>query len=959
MAKKVAGKTTENKTVGTSFLKRNLYPVIVFAFSFLLFANSIPNDYNMDDEIVTRNHRLTSQGISAIPKIFTSSYYQDDMGYAYEYRPLVLTTFAIEHQFLGQSPHVGHFINVILYAITCLLLYQLLTHLSPVFGTFFSLVIVLLFASHTSHTEVVSSIKNRDEILGLLFCLLALIMGVKSVRNSQPFLFVLLAVFYVLALLSKITFFPFAFIIIATLAWFTEIKLVRLLLISLLLAIPAFILLPVAHVVTKLFMTLALPFSSLFIYGLLNINFKPERFKQRLHLMGNSVRSALAAQTSLPDTPTANANDFKWNKLISESWPAAGYFSLRAILFPLILSGIYAAGFYFWHPVISTLALCALLLLGLSKNEKLVWWARMMLYLCIVLFPRAVYLNENFLPLTISVVLWLVIHDVFQKRQFYLPALLLAVLFFIHLWVVILFYYTPFPPKNDPMILGVMALFAYVYTSWQFLYKKKRAMGGIAVLILLGNISLSLFALSPIWSPWFILIFLVMWVLYKQPKSIPYTLWLGKVCIVAVMIFQQETAPPITIDYKTGINNTVDRIEKVAGENKTNLLPENQDRPIGFVEQPVSPNDSWQIRTGTSLQVMFHYLTKTILPYPLAFYYGYSFITPQKISEPVPLISLFIHLFLILSALYFFRRYPMISWGLGIYLISAVTFSNFFLPVPGIVGDRYLLIPTLGWSILLTWAVFKIWRVNTDTGKLTLAHAPKGLKYTLAAIISLYSILTFARNFDWKDDLTLMRKDLLYVSQSAQGHNLLALHLMQHAQKEQNPSQQTELQKEALVHFEKALEIYPPFFNAAFDIGRTFAALNLPDSALTYFIRASQIDSTYPISHQFISELLINMKRYKEAVPYAEYFMRKAPADYDGYAKLSYIYFVQADYQRSLSINRLAAAKLPGNINPLINLAQTFRTLQQTDSALHYLNLARQIDPNNGTVNQAINEINR
>ena len=121
MAKKVAGKTAENKTIGTSFFKRNLYPVIVFAFSFLLFANSIPNDYNMDDELVTRNHRLTSQGISAIPKIFTSSYYQDDMGYAYEYRPLVLTTFAIEHQFFGERPHLSHFINVTLYAVACCL----------------------------------------------------------------------------------------------------------------------------------------------------------------------------------------------------------------------------------------------------------------------------------------------------------------------------------------------------------------------------------------------------------------------------------------------------------------------------------------------------------------------------------------------------------------------------------------------------------------------------------------------------------------------------------------------------------------------------------------------------------------------------------------------------------------------------------------------------------------------
>src|ERR1039458_9564470 len=84
-----------------SFLKRNWHPAIIFCFSFLLYFNTVFNDYNLDDELVTRNHPLTSQGISAIPKIFTSNYYSDAMGYAYGYRPLVHVSFAIEHQLFG------------------------------------------------------------------------------------------------------------------------------------------------------------------------------------------------------------------------------------------------------------------------------------------------------------------------------------------------------------------------------------------------------------------------------------------------------------------------------------------------------------------------------------------------------------------------------------------------------------------------------------------------------------------------------------------------------------------------------------------------------------------------------------------------------------------------------------------------------------------------------------------
>ena len=99
------------------------YPLIVFLFACLLYVNTIPNDYNLDDELVTRDHRTTSKGISAIPEIIDSYYYEDDIGYKYGYRPVTHIFFAIEHEFLGENPHLSHVINVLLYAFLCLAIY--------------------------------------------------------------------------------------------------------------------------------------------------------------------------------------------------------------------------------------------------------------------------------------------------------------------------------------------------------------------------------------------------------------------------------------------------------------------------------------------------------------------------------------------------------------------------------------------------------------------------------------------------------------------------------------------------------------------------------------------------------------------------------------------------------------------------------------------------------------------
>jgi len=80
--KKVSAKVENRKKDTRSWPGKYFLHLIVFGFAFILYLNSIPNDYNLDDNLVTINHRLTSRGISAIPAIFTSHYYEDESGYS-------------------------------------------------------------------------------------------------------------------------------------------------------------------------------------------------------------------------------------------------------------------------------------------------------------------------------------------------------------------------------------------------------------------------------------------------------------------------------------------------------------------------------------------------------------------------------------------------------------------------------------------------------------------------------------------------------------------------------------------------------------------------------------------------------------------------------------------------------------------------------------------------------------
>ncbi len=178
--------------------------LIIAAFAFVLYAQSISFSYTLDDGTVIRENKVTRKGISAIPTIIKNGYwYGFNDSHDAAYRPTSLVMFAIEYQIFDDNPHVSHLINILLYALSCWLLFQLLCKLFENQNLLFPFICGLLYVAHPIHTEVVDSIKSRDEILCFLFALLTISSVLKYVsKNSIVYLVVALVCFF-LSLLSK------------------------------------------------------------------------------------------------------------------------------------------------------------------------------------------------------------------------------------------------------------------------------------------------------------------------------------------------------------------------------------------------------------------------------------------------------------------------------------------------------------------------------------------------------------------------------------------------------------------------------------------------------------------------------------------------------------------------------------------------------------------------------------
>jgi len=918
MARAVSQKkvTRVNQAGGASFRQNKYFKDwLVFGLAFILYASIIGGGYNMDDELVTINHRLTSKGISALPEIFSSPYYQDNQGYAYEYRPLVLATFAIEHQFFGDNAQVSHFLNVLLYALCCLVLFRVLRKLFKNYSPLLAMAITLLFIVHPVHTEVVCSIKNRDEMLGLIFALLTLHVCLIGLQTGKKWWFVLAPVLFTLALLGKITVISFMVIIPVALILFTDAGWILIALLEISFFIPVYVLLNIESGSNKQLMLVGVLILVLAFYAIMNFS----SFRVGLVSALKNLRSAL-----LTNEPVSQIID-PANKIYAPNELLKGIDLRRHLLkfFPLLLTGLLAIGYLAliatYHSSFAIVPIALLILLAWFGAESMQWWAMVMLGICVssCLGTTRDTTGQGMLNLYCKLVgLYLAFQIYYGKRDLFIPTALLYIWFNFRS----VYYCNNYDSLFFPLVIffnhryiryaafAMLAIWSRDLLPFKNTYDSFDLIGNLCGIALLASVQLKK---GLRFVPWVILIAASLWLHYNLRSD----------------------------NQTIGVNRTVSAIKAASDQVNPKIIAAPQYRPLNFIEECVDFTSPTTLRVGTSLEILFHYLAKAVVPYPLSYYYGYKYITPQKITDTLPLLSLALHMLLLFVALFFLKKEPLVSFGLLVYLLSIVVFSNYLQPVPGMIADRFLLIPSLGWSIVLVVIIQKIFAPVAGVGMISWQAVPVRGRYIFATAMLLYGVMTFSRSLDWYSDLKLMRHDIEVVPESVQAHNVLGIHLVKASLTVQDPNQQLQLRNEALANIKMANTLYPGYFNFTFDIGRIYALLNMPDSALIYFKQAMPLNTEYPDVPINIATIFLGRNQFDSAIVYFNVAIKESPNDPTLYDRLSYAYFKSNYFDASIQTNQSAIKLVPNRPDPYINIATCY--LKRTDGFVHGADSAR------------------
>jgi tetratricopeptide (TPR) repeat protein len=152
-----------------------------------------------------------------------------------------------------------------------------------------------------------------------------------------------------------------------------------------------------------------------------------------------------------------------------------------------------------------------------------------------------------------------------------------------------------------------------------------------------------------------------------------------------------------------------------------------------------------------------------LLAWPVRLVSDRSFdaLRPAAWTDAGAWISLLVLLALLVLALAMRWRHPLVFWLVGFFGLALLPTSNLVIPIASAMAERFLYLPSVAFAMAVAGLA---WRYLS----------PRVAWATLGALALLYTGRTWARNADWRDNLTLGLADVETAPRSARLHDMLA-----------------------------------------------------------------------------------------------------------------------------------------------------------------------------------------
>jgi tetratricopeptide (TPR) repeat protein len=285
------------------------------------------------------------------------------------------------------------------------------------------------------------------------------------------------------------------------------------------------------------------------------------------------------------------------------------------------------------------------------------------------------------------------------------------------------------------------------------------------------------------------------------------------------------------------------------------------------------------VDSSVKLPSVFHIfwlcLQKLIYPLPLSYDYSYNQIPASHWSDIGAILGLLSFLALAFVALRGILKRSIWSLGLAILFITIAPSLGFVFLRGGILAERFLYAPCLGFALILVYALSLISKQKKDRAVKLFEWIKTNAIATgvVLALCSFYSVATVQRNPAWKNNLTLFGTDANHSTKSAQVHRHYGTALVEAAAIEKDTAKRRELDVKGISELQKAIAIDSEFGEAYCEIGYAYQGVYLVnDSAVKYFRKAIETAPGLVTSYNNLGVIYQNTGRLK----LASYYYNKA-----------------------------------------------------------------------------------
>jgi len=247
------------------------------------------------------------------------------------------------------------------------------------------------------------------------------------------------------------------------------------------------------------------------------------------------------------------------------------------------------------------------------------------------------------------------------------------------------------------------------------------------------------------------------------------------------------------------------------------------------------------------------YIQLLVIPHPLTHDYYPRYISMKTFSDLAVITSLLTYIVLAVIAFRSIVKKPILAWGILYFMITLSIVSNVVFPIGTNMSERFLFMPSLGYTIILAYFLF------TWLYKKTSLSVVVGL---LGIVCLLYSIKTITRNTVWQSDYSLFTTDVKTSTNSAKVLNAAGGALTTEAYKEKDLTKRSAMLNQAIEYLKKALDVHPGYKNAALIMGNAHYYLGEYDAAIKAYERALSIAPGYAEAERNLAITLRDAGQY-------------------------------------------------------------------------------------------------